>query len=227
VNRRQLHRIPASAEGNGGRFFSGLPVAGDHADRHPQGFQGLRGVLRKPQQNRVDPLGRQGFRGFLDAAFQVFKAEACALDDGGHDGGIDAELSQPDVIVRLIAALSIGRPAAMDADDAVMTRQPGELEQNGRELLESVLFGTDPFPVLDIPEAGIQQIEHFHEQDPLPVQLLRPGAVGRRCGSRFGLLQAGAEFLQEFGGDFVHLLNFTGFMLQSQRAQIATKIFLL
>jgi len=34
-------------------------------------------------------------------------------------------------------------------------------------------------------------------------------------------LKAAAEFLEEFGGDFVHLLNFTGFRLQSQRVRMA------
>jgi len=84
----------------------------------------------------------------------------------------------------------------MDADEAVMARQLGELEQNGRELLEGVFFGPDPLPVLDISKAGVQQINHFHEKDPLAIQFFRPGGVGCRGGRRFGPLKAAAEFLQ-------------------------------
>ena len=139
----------------------------------------------------------------------MLHADAQALDDGGDDGRIDADVAESDEVVGLFGQLALCGPAVADADDPIVARQPGELKQNAAELSEGVLLGFDPFPVLDVSETGIQQVDHLHEEHAPTVQIRR-GRCVRRRGGRLprarDSLQAVAQFLQKFGSGFVHAL---------------------
>ena len=204
---RELHRLAVAAVRDGGILFGRRAVAGENAQGPAEAVHGLRGVFRHAQQDRVDPFGRECIKRFLKPPLQVLHADAQALDDGGDDGRIDADVAESDEVVGLFGQLALCGPAVADADDPIVARQPGELKQDAAELSEGVLLGFDPFPVLDVSETGIQQIDHLHEEHAPAVQILRGRRTRRRGGRLPGArdpLQAVAEFLQKFGSGFVH-----------------------